>query len=72
MQKPRSYGYDDDSETAREIYVEARDTWTGLYNHEGHRIHREPEPFGFQHDRWRNAMPGPNQKTARKTKKKGK
>ena len=25
-----------------------RDTWTGLYDHNGTPLHREPEPFGFK------------------------
>lgn len=62
--RPRSGWWDDNPETAREYHQPDRDSFTGLYNHLGEPLHRQPEPFGFHPNRWNDSM----KKT---TKKKG-
>jgi hypothetical protein len=64
MDRPRSeYWGDDNPETAREIHTTDRDTFTGLYDHRGAPLHRQPEPFGFHPH-------GPGSADNRKTKSK--
>lgn len=53
---------DEGPETAREFHKEDKSTFTGLYDQHGSQLHREPEPFGFNPDRW----------NMKKTKKSGK
>jgi hypothetical protein len=55
MNRTRSEFWDETPETAREFHQADRDTFTGLYNHRGEPLHREPEPFGFHPNRW-NSM----------------
>lgn len=56
---------DEYSETAREVHHAERDGFTGLYNHLGEPLYRQPEPFGFDPNRWNDSM-------KKATKKKGK
>lgn len=56
MNRTRSEFWDDPPETAREFHHSDRDTWTGLYNHNGEPLHREREPFGFNPNRWNDSM----------------
>lgn len=65
--RPRSGWWDDNPETAREYHQPVRDSFTGLYNHLGEPLHREPEPFGFHPNRWNDSM----KKTTKAPKKKG-
>lgn len=57
--------------TAETFHEPDRDTFTGLYDHNGTPLHRQPEPIGYNPHRWSTPMPGANQKS-RPTKKRGK
>lgn len=64
-------GYE--AHTADTYHETDRNTWTGLYDHNGVPLHRQPEPIGYDPHRWRTTMPdSPNKKKTYKTKKKGK
>ena len=53
MSRPRSQDYCGfEGFTADHAHVEDRDTWTGLYDHNGQELHRPKEPIGFQPHRW--------------------
>jgi len=42
--------------TAQEYIEQEADTWTGLYDHNGHRLHRQREPIGYNPNRWNTEM----------------
>lgn len=66
--RPRSSWWEEpEPTTAREYHQGDRDSFTGLYNHLGEPLHREPEPFGFHPNRWKDSM----KKTTKAPKKKG-
>jgi len=52
MPKTRNWYSDDEPLIVREIHHTERDTWTGLYDHHGEPLHRQPEPIGFDPHRW--------------------
>jgi len=43
------------SHTAHEYIEPVRDTFTGLFDHEGNELHRLREPIGYDPHRWAKA-----------------
>lgn len=53
MGKPRASTIDGyEGRTADHVQVEDRDTFTGLYDHNGVPLHRPQSPIGFDPHRW--------------------
>lgn len=42
----------DESMTAREVYEDQSDRWSGLYDSRGQKLYRERDPVGFNPHRW--------------------